>query len=300
MTDARPTGLWRNAKPFVNSGLAGCLTLTVCHPIDLLKVRIQLGQGSVADVVRSVLKHEGARSFYTGWSAQMLRQLSYGTMRLGTFQWLRDTVSSSDSNGKLLPLPFTTKLGVGLIAGSVGAVVGNPADVALVRMQADKLLPVEQRRGYKNAFHALYRMACDEGILSLWRGCGPTILRAAALNMCSLAAFDQTKEIVDARMQTSSGMVAVGCASTIAGVTAAASSMPFDFVKTQVQNMKPGADGKMPYTGMKDCALQTIRRQGPAGLYVGFPVYCMRICPAVMLVFVFLEGIIKVEKKYGL
>lgn len=35
------------------------------------------------------------------------------------------------------------------------AVVGTPSDVALVRMQADATLPVEQRRNYRNVFQAI-------------------------------------------------------------------------------------------------------------------------------------------------
>ena len=37
----------------------------------------------------------------------------------------------------------------GLGAGAMGAAVGNPADLAMVRMQADGRLPAELRRNYK-------------------------------------------------------------------------------------------------------------------------------------------------------
>ena len=38
----------------------------------------------------------------------------------------------------------------GLSAGGLAAVVGNPADLALIRMQADGMLPAAERRGYTN------------------------------------------------------------------------------------------------------------------------------------------------------
>lgn len=291
---------WRNAKPFVNSGLSGCMGLTVMHPVDLIKVRIQLGQGSALDIVRNVMRQEGILAFYNGWSAQMARQISYGSVRLGLFQWLRDSLSPRDANGKMMPLPFYQKATIGLVSGTVAAIVGNPTDVALVRMQADKMLPLEERRNYRNVFQAIYRVGADESVAALWTGCGPTVLRAAAINASSLAVYDQTKEAVDAALGTSSGKVAVCCAATIAGVTAAASSMPFDFVKTQMQQMRPRADGTMPYTSMRDCVMQTLQSKGPQGFYVGFPVYCLRISPAVALIFFALEFIIKVEKKFGL
>lgn len=43
----------------------------------------------------------------------------------------------------------------GLTAGGLAAIVGTPADVALIRMQADTTAPPDQRRGYKNVFDAL-------------------------------------------------------------------------------------------------------------------------------------------------
>jgi hypothetical protein len=38
-------------------------------------------------------------------------------------------------------------------------------------------------------------------------------------------------------------------ASTISGFFAAACSLPYDYVKTQIQKMQPDAEGKLPYTG---------------------------------------------------
>jgi solute carrier family 25 oxoglutarate transporter 11 len=92
------------------------------------------------------------------------------------------------------PLPLYQKALCGLSAGAIGACVGSPADLALIRMQADSTLPLEQRRGYKNAFHALSRITKDEGVLALWRGAGPTVVRAMALNMGMLASYDQAAE----------------------------------------------------------------------------------------------------------
>jgi hypothetical protein len=45
-----------------------------------------------------------------------------------------------------------------LIAGFVGSLVGNPADLALIRMQADARLPVAERRNYKNVVDAFKRI----------------------------------------------------------------------------------------------------------------------------------------------
>lgn len=41
-------------------------------------------------------------------------------------------------------------------------------------LQADGKLPKDQQRGYRGVFHALYRIARDEGVLTYWRGGGTT------------------------------------------------------------------------------------------------------------------------------
>lgn len=82
------------------------------------------------------------------------------------------------------------------IAGFVGALFANPADLALVRMQADNQLPVAERRNYKNVFDAFGRIAKEDGIGGLWRGATPTVIRAVVLNLAMLASYDEAKEKV--------------------------------------------------------------------------------------------------------
>lgn len=67
-------------------------------------------------------------------------------------------------------LTFFEKVYTSTISGFFGALVGNPADVCLIRFQSDTSLPVDERRNYKNVAEALIRIVKDEGILALWRG----------------------------------------------------------------------------------------------------------------------------------
>lgn len=69
----------------------------------------------------------------------------------------------------------------------------------------------------------------------------------------------------------------------MSGFFASASSLPFDYVKTQIQKMQPDAEGKYPYTGSLDCVMKTLKSGGPLKFYTGFPVYCVRIAPHAMV-----------------
>ncbi|XP_074307034.1 mitochondrial dicarboxylate/tricarboxylate transporter DTC-like [Silene latifolia] len=294
--NAKSAGVWPTVKPFVNGGASGMLATCVIQPIDMIKVRIQLGQGSATQVTKNMLAAEGFGAFYKGLSAGLLRQATYTTARLGSFRILTNKAIAAN-DGK--PLPLYQKALCGLTAGAIGACVGSPADLALIRMQADATLPAAQRRHYKNAFHALSRIVADEGVLALWKGAGPTVVRAMALNMGMLASYDQSVEFFRDTAGLGDASTVVG-ASAVSGFFAAACSLPFDYVKTQIQKMQPDATGKYPYTGAMDCALKTLKAGGPFKFYTGFPVYCVRIAPHVMMTWIFLSQIQKVEKSIGL
>ena len=77
-------------------------------------------------------------------------------------------------------------------------------------MQADATLPAAQRRNYKNAFDALYRIVADEGVLALWKGAGPTVVRAMALNMGMLASYDQSVEFFKDSLGLGEASILVG------------------------------------------------------------------------------------------
>ena len=49
---------------------------------------------------------------------------------------------------------------------------------------------------YKNVFDALFRVIREEGVLTLWRGCLPTIVRAIFVNAAQLATYSQAKQFL--------------------------------------------------------------------------------------------------------
>lgn len=70
--------------------------------------------------------------------------------------------------------PSTSQLVIsGAVAGGLGGVAGNPADIVLVRMTTDARLPAEKQRNYRNAIDGVIRIVRDEGASALMRGVGP-------------------------------------------------------------------------------------------------------------------------------
>lgn len=270
----------------------------IIQPIDMVKVRIQLGvKGSPIHVASEIIKNEGVMTLYKGLSAGLLRQATYTTARMGLFNKISEFAKEAN-NGQ--PLPLWQKALCGLSAGGMGALVGTPADLSLIRMQADSTLPAEQRRNYKGVGDALIRIVREEGIAGLFRGAAPTIVRAMGLNMGMLASNDQAKEMLEGAGFAKGGAVAVLGGASIAGFFASACSLPFDFVKTRMQKMTPNPDGTMPYKGPIDCAMKTLTKEGPLTFYTGFGTYCIRIAPHVVFTLVFMDLLPKLEKNVGL
>lgn len=83
-------------------------------------------------VAKDIIAKDGFASLYRGLSAGLLRQATYTTARLGIFQQIT-TYAKEANKGQNLPL--WQKAACGLTAGGLGALVGTPADLTLIRMQ---------------------------------------------------------------------------------------------------------------------------------------------------------------------
>jgi len=292
------SALWRGVKPFVNGGCSGMMATCIIQPIDMVKVRIQLGAvGNPVAVGTQIVKADGVLGLYKGLSAGLLRQATYTTARLGIFNTLSSRLREMNKGENL---PLWVKACCGLTAGGLGALVGTPADLTLIRMQADNTLPPDQRRNYKGIGDAFVRIVREDGFAGLFRGAGPTIVRAMALNMGMLAANDQAREmLVDVGFEKGGKVVILG-GSLISGFFAAFCSLPFDFIKTRMQKMTPNPDGTLPYKGPIDFAMRTMKNDGPLKFYTGFPTYLIRIAPHVVFTLIFLDAITYVQKSAGL
>ncbi|KAI8716105.1 hypothetical protein NCS52_00903400 [Fusarium sp. LHS14.1] len=183
--------------PFV-VGCGSGMVATVCvQPIDTVKVRMQLtdqskGKTSIWSLARNTIAQDGFGNLYQGFSAGLLRQLVYGTLRLGLFSTFEQRLECR-AHDQGTTLGFGGRALAGLSAGALAAFAGNPTEVALIHMQADAMRPIQQRRNYSSAFEALWSIAKHEGTLGLWKGAAPTIIRAMSTNFGQLAFFSESK-----------------------------------------------------------------------------------------------------------
>ena len=314
-------------KGFVEGGIASIVAGCATHPLDLIKVRMQLqGENHAPNPVQTVrpalafqttqsgtihappppprvgpiavgiriVQHDGAAALFSGVSATVLRQTLYSTTRMGLYDIMKKKWSDPNTGN----MPLLRKIGAGLLAGGIGAAVGYPADVAMVRMQADGRLPPAQRRNYKSVIDAISQMSKSEGITSLWRGSSLTVNRAMLVTASQLASYDQIKETILEKGVMKDGLGTHVTSSFAAGFVAAVASNPVDVIKTRVMNMKVEPGMAPPYAGAIDCAMKTVRSEGPMALYKGFIPTISRQGPFTVVLFVTLEQVRKLLKDF--
>jgi len=281
---------------FVIGGVAGCMSTCIVQPIDLIKTRMQItGKDGVKftssfDCAKQILKNEGASGFYKGLTAALFRQATYTSGRFGVYNWVSEYLQGDKKD-----LSFLLKIFSGVVAGAAGAIIGTPAEVALIRMTTDGRLPIDQRRNYKHVFDCLGKVIKEEGTLTMWRGATPTIIRAMVLNGAQLAVYAQAKQVLMKNYSNTfkEGIFTHIVASTIAGFVCTVCSLPVDLTKTRLQMMKV-VDGKPEYTGAIDCMVKAIKNEGVLSLWKGFTPYFLKVGPHTILTFIFVEQMNKI------
>ncbi|GFZ47766.1 Dicarboxylate carrier 1 [Saitozyma sp. JCM 24511] len=246
--------------------------------------------------VRDVLRQSGVRGLYTGLTASVFRQMTYSVTRLGAYDALKAMMSRPGKKLSMGELVVCASA-----AGALGGLAGNPADPAK---------PPEQRVGYRNALHGLYRMVKDEGGASLFRGLAPNTLslhsasardgsrvsslahavlqiRAILMNSSQLVSYDFFKDLLLTHNLLSDGMPLHLVSSAAAGTVATTICAPADVVKSRVMNAKPGGQGPVALLA------ENFKKEGPRFLFRGWLPAWIRLTPNTICMFVFLEQLRK-------
>lgn len=247
-TTAQPSQL---KKDIQKAGLAGAASIVACtstHPIDTIKIRMQL-QPTLEDGtkkykglvqgIKLIASEEGLKKgVYKGIEASWMRESVYSTLRLGLYEPIkRATGVTKESN-------FIYKFMAGGASGLIGSGLANPADLLKVRMQAHVGEPQSVVWHAKDVY-------AQGGIPGFWRGVGPTMLRAMMMNATKLATYDTIKNAIIDSGYLKDGVPCQFVSSVVAGFFMTVVTSPMDNIKTRVMNQKPGGP---QYTGILDCA----------------------------------------------
>ncbi|KAJ3877514.1 mitochondrial carrier domain-containing protein [Lentinula edodes] len=279
--------------PFWLGGVAASMAASCTHPLDLTKVRMQTIKAAAGTkppsmffVLRKSIVSQGLRSIYTGLTASLLRQMSYSLVRIGAYEEMKRRLSQK---GKPSSIQL---LAAACLAGGLGGIAGNPADILLVRMTSDVIKPQEHRFNYSNALSGLANLAQQEGFKGMARGLGTNVTRAMLMNASQVGSYDlfkssllnKTIPVLDYQLHDSLALHTL--ASLLAGTFATTVCSPADVLRTRVMT-----------STSKDSVLHilktSLQKEGPKFLFKGWTPAFIRLGPNTVLLFVFFEQLKK-------
>jgi len=281
--------------PFWLGGVAASMAACCTHPLDLTKVRMQtlrpaaagsLKAPSTLSIIRYSIAKEGIRSLYTGLSASLLRQMTYSLVRFGSYEEMKRYMAQTGSlsTGKLLLAAS--------LAGGLGGLAGNPADIMVVRMTSDSVKPPEKRYGYSNALSGIIRLIKEEGVRGLARGVGANTTRAVLMNASQVGSYDHFKSLLLRHQlpvinyQLRDNLLLHVVASFLAGTVATTICLPADVMKSRLMSSSGNAKPL-------DVLTRSFQKEGPMFLFKGWTPAFLRLGPFTVLLFVFLEQLKK-------
>ncbi|KAH9908142.1 mitochondrial dicarboxylate carrier [Xylariomycetidae sp. FL2044] len=276
--------------PFWFGGSASSMAACVTHPLDLVKVRLQLRSGdapkSMSGTFMHIVRTDGVRGLYNGLTASLLRQMTYSTVRFGVYEDLKRRFTPEGA-----PPSLPLLIGLSTFSGLLGGISGNAADVTNVRMQQDAALPAAQRRVYKHGLDGMFRMLRDEGVRSWFRGVWPNSTRAALMNASQLASYDTFKVLLMTHTPLGDTVATHFASSLLAGFVATTICSPVDVIKSRVMS----ASGKQ---GLVSLISEIYAKEGVTWMFKGWVPAFLRLGPQTICTFLFLEAHRKAYRQF--
>ncbi|KDE08607.1 hypothetical protein MVLG_01069 [Microbotryum lychnidis-dioicae p1A1 Lamole] len=266
--------------PFWTGGAAASFAAVCTHPLDLAKVRMQTSESKgLGNTLKTSIQNDGIRrGAYAGLSASILRQMTYSLTRFGVYDALKEAMTTPAE----LTLPAWKMAIAASVAGGLGGVAGNPADIVLVRMTSDATRPAAQRLGYRNCFDGVARIIKEEGSAVLFRGLGPNVARAVLMNASQLATYDMFKGVIMRAKLMDDGLGLHFTSSFLAGTVATTICAPFDVIKSRIMN----ASAHEPISTIISRSFKT---EGVRWMFKGWTPAWIRLSPNTIIIFMSLE-----------
>ncbi|EIW80537.1 mitochondrial carrier [Coniophora puteana RWD-64-598 SS2] len=189
------------------SGLAAGTTeaVAVVCPMEVVKIRLQAQQHSLADpleapryrnaghAVYTILREEGFLTLYRGVSLTALRQATNQGANFTAYQELKKLAHKYQPDRT--ELPSYQVMMIGLISGAMGPFSNAPIDTIKTRLQKAPAQPG------KTAFQRISAIGAEmwrqEGVRSFYKGITPRVLRVAPGQAIVFAVYERVRTIIE-------------------------------------------------------------------------------------------------------
>ncbi|KAK2080925.1 hypothetical protein QBZ16_000779 [Prototheca wickerhamii] len=180
-----------SARPgvaFATGALAGAAGTVASYPFDLLRTTLA-AQGTprvyagLADAAAGIVRERGPAGLFRGMGITILEILPYSALQFGLYDGLNRACAARRARGqRSVPVDMQHLL-CGLAAGLAAKLATHPLDVAKKRrVRADAAA-----RGLRACLAEIY---AREGLRGLYKGVGPSVLKAGPSAAITFAAYE--------------------------------------------------------------------------------------------------------------
>ncbi|KAL8089746.1 mitochondrial succinate-fumarate transporter 1 [Apium graveolens] len=163
---------------------AGVLeALVIVTPFEVVKIRLQQQKGLSPELLKYkgpihcagvIIREDSLRGLWAGASPTVMRN---GTNQAAMFTAKNafDKIlwKKHEGDGRVL-LPWQSMIS-GFLAGTAGPICTGPFDVVKTRLMAQSRSEGDMK--YTGMFHAIKTIYAEEGLLALWKGLLPRLMR---------------------------------------------------------------------------------------------------------------------------
>lgn len=283
----------------IAGGIAGFAEACTCHPLDTIKVRMQLSRrgkkagekprGFIATGAH-IIKRETPLGLYKGLGAVVAGIVPKMAIRFMSFEQYKAFFADKQTGKTSAQGIFLAGLG----AGTTEAVaVVNPMEVVKIRLQAQQHSladPLEVPR-YRNAAHALYTIIREEGFMTLYRGVALTAARQATNQAANFTAYQELRSLAQ-RVHGTSELPSYETAliGLISGALGPFSNAPIDTIKTRIQRASK-VEGETAFNRVVKVAKDMFAQEGASAFWKGITPRVARVAPGQAVVFTIYEKV---------
>ncbi|XP_063702499.1 probable mitochondrial glutathione transporter SLC25A40 [Culicoides brevitarsis] len=294
----------------VSSCTGAMITSLLMTPFDVVKTRLQVQQKVLAsnkcfvfcnglmdhlcpcypngekprlhftgtmDAFVKISHYEGVRSLWSGLSPTLVLALPTTVLYFVAYEQFRLRFKKFDIEklgGNRDQLSFWVPLASGSAARVLSVTCVSPLELIRTKMQSQKL-------SFMEVGTALRQMVRETGVIGLWKGLFPTILRDVPFSAIYWTSYETCKRTCNVTDPTFGFSFVSGAFS---GCIAAMLTVPFDVVKTHQQIefgekvLYTDKPGKSP--GVFETLSKIFRNSGVKGLFAGIVPRLIKVAPA--------------------
>jgi solute carrier family 25 citrate transporter 1 len=146
--------------------ISGFVEVSICHPLDTIKTRVQNRNSNTFKVIHNIYHKEGIKGYYRGLTAVYSGVIPKNAVRFSSYSYYNSILNNSFYSG------FLTGITEAII-------VVNPTEVCKIRIQTqyNSIRNTDSPIKYKNIIQTAYLIFKEEGIYPFYKAIIPTVLR---------------------------------------------------------------------------------------------------------------------------